>query len=442
MFKRKFTVVTQLHAANNADIIHYFETARGTYAQAVRQTFQLLKHTDNFNKSQYNTFLQERFGMTKRTANSVISDALGKFNALLELKKHELEQLHLKIQWFEDSLIPELEEKRLQNVGKLLQGRPVSLVKHRNLKRKLVAKKDKLNRMKQQVINLQYQIDSKDLRYCFGSKTLFQSSISNFRDQRDSQMSYIGSKTETACNQQLQLSYRPMNNQFAVKLRKDIGGFKTGDDKYAYGKVYFNHHKQTIINILAHQNSPLSYKIIKRNNRYYLYCTFEIQREKTSLITRSHHGVIGLDFNKGFVTATETNAYGHMIGYHRLSYRFKQGHATKTDIEGIANQIVKQAIENGKDIAIENLNFKATKSRTETRQGRKYNEMLHSLAYRLFVDSVERIAFRQGVWVNRVNPAWTSWIAREKYCPQMKLNVHIGASFVIARRGQGFSDRL
>lgn len=35
-----------------------------------------------------------------------------------------------------------------------------------------------------------------------------------------------------------------------------------------------------------------------------------------------------------------------------------------------------------------------------------------------------------------------SWIAKEKYCRPMKLNIHMGASYVIARRGQGFVDTV
>ena len=41
-----------------------------------------------------------------------------------------------------------------------------------------------------------------------------------------------------------------------------------------------------------------------------------------------------------------------------------------------------------------------------------------------------------------VNPAWTSWIAKNKFCNRMKLNIHIGASFVIARRGIGIEDKV
>ena len=104
------------------------------------------------------------------------------------------------------------------------------------------------------------------------------------------------------------------------------------------------------------------------------------------------------------------------------------------------NEVVELALQTGKDICIEDLDFKKKKAQTESRQGSKYNEMLHSLAYRQFSNFVEGIAFRNLVYIRKVNPAWTSWLAKERYCPRMKLNVHVGASFVIARRGQGFED--
>lgn len=66
-----------------------------------------------------------------------------------------------------------------------------------------------------------------------------------------------------------------------------------------------------------------------------------------------------------------------------------------------------------------------------------YNNMLSSLAYRTFVDTIERVAYRSLVYVKRVNPAWTSWLAQQLYCEPMKLNGHVGAAYVIARRGQG-----
>lgn len=444
MQKRKFTTVTQLHEKNNAGIIAYIENSRSDYAQAVRETFHTIKNAVDFNKSGHNTYLQDKYGIMKRTANSIISDAQGKLNALKELKLHEKQVLERKIAWFEEKVIPELQAEKEKNCAKLRAGFYVNLIKHRNLKRKLVAKKAKFNRMKQKFANLIYQIETGRYKLCFGTKRLLQRNYDQFVEQRDSQVSFVGARDEKACNQNLQLSYNPFNNQFNIRLRKDFGEFKSakGNDKLAFGKVYFNHHKNEIIQILAKKNSPLSYKVIKEKGRYYLHCTFEIQVDEEYLLTRNSYGTIGLDFNKGFVTLSETNRYGHLVQTQFLPYRFKSGNKTKTDLQRIANYVVSLALMVGKDICIENLNFKATKAKTESKRGKKYNEMIHSLAYRQFVDTIESVAYRNLVTVSRVNPAWTSWLAAQLYCPTMKLNTHVGASFVIARRGQGYRDTI
>lgn len=290
--------------------------------------------------------------------------------------------------------------------------------------------------------NLNYQIDHGVYKLCFGIKYLLKRDYDKFIVRRDSQLSFVGSKDEKAGNQVLQLSYNYQNNQFDIQLRKDIGGFKDQRGSYVNGKIHFNHHKQELISILANRNSPLSYKIIKKNGRYYLYCTFEIQRDESSFVTRSSNGVLGLDFNKGFVTVTETNQYGHMIDTDLIRYRFKNGNATQTDLELIANKVKERALAKGKDIVIENLNFKDTKAKTVSKRGKKYNNMLHSLAYSKFTNIIENVCYRNCICLRKVNPAWTSWIAKNKYCPKMQLNIHTGASFVIARRGQGYTDKV
>lgn len=441
MIKRKFTTVTQLHEKNNQDIIDYFESARGTYAQAQRETFYAIRNSPDFNKSSYNTYLQETYGVLKRTANSIIADAQGRLNALKELKAYERKQLTLKIKTLESN-IHALEVKKIDQSAALRAGAPVCLGKYRNLKRKLVAQKSKLNKLKQKSANLSYQIESGRYKICFGSKRLLQTDYQAFIDRRDAQMSFVGSKSEASGNQILHLRFNPRNNQFELRLRKDIGGFKNAKDKYVYGRVYFNHHKRWIKEALRQRNTPLSFKIIKKRGRFYLYCTFEIQMDKNDFQTRSTHGTIGLDFNKGFVTLAETNQYGHLVGTQLLPYRFKAGSKTTTDLEAIATKVAERALTTGKDICVENLNFKTAKASTLRKQGRKYNEMLHSLAYRQFVDKIEQRAYRNAVSVRRVNPAWTSWLAKQLYCPTMKLNTHIGAAYVIARRGQGYKDSV
>ena len=442
MHKRKFTVVTQLHSKNNEDLIEYLESSRSDYAKAYRETYHIYKNYTKFDRSMYNTYLQNKYGITNRTANSIILSATGRYSAIKELKKHELQHVRYKLRYLIDKVIPKLEDRKCDFLVKILNGEPINLVQYRNLKLKLFSKKVKINRLRQRIGNLEWQLSTGKFRICFGSKRLLQQSYSKFVAHRDSQLSYIGSKDERAGNQNLQLVFDPKYNQFHLKLRKDFGGYKNVRGSYVYGKVYFNHHKKKILNILSTGSSPLSYRFIKRNGRWYLYCTFEIVVEDHQFVTTDSYGTIGLDFNKGFITLSETNKYGHLVSTDFFPYRFKSGNSTKTDLESIVNKVVSCAIKTGKDICIEGLNFNKTKSRTESKQGKKYNDMLHSLSYSNFMQLVENIAFRNLVYVKKVNPAWTSWIANKKYCHSMKLNIHTGAAYVIARRGQGFVDTV
>lgn len=443
MYKHKFTVVTQVHSNNsNEELIEYLESSRSDYASAYRETYHTYKNSQTFNKSSHNSYLQIKYGITKRTANSIILAVIGRYNALKELKKYELKQVRGKLNHLVTTLIPKLESKKRDFQDKLNKGVSINLVQYRNLKSKLFSKKVKANRLRQRIENLEWQLSTGNFRICFGSKRLLQKSYSKFIEQRDSQLFYIGSKGETAGNQMLQLQFNSNINQFHLKLRKDFGGYKHARGSYVLGKIYFNHHKKEILNILSTGSSPLSYRFIKRDGRWYLYCTFEIVVEDCQFVTTDSYGTLGLDFNKGFITLSETNKYGHLVSTGFFPYRFRGGSSTKTDLESIISKVVSYAAANGKELCIEALDFSKTKSQVESKQGRKYNEMLHSLAYSTFVQLVENIAFRNLVYVKKVNPAWTSWVAKEKYCRPMKLNIHVGASYVIARRGQGFIDTI
>lgn len=435
---RKYTTVTQLHEKNNKDIIEYFDETVTVYSVAFRQTFHKFKHNPDINISKLNTDLQKEYNITKRTANSIIRDAKGRFSAIKELKKSELKLITEKIQYLKNTVILELEEKLTNNIFKIQSGEYVDLIKHRNLRRSIVAKKSKLNRLIQKKSNIEYQLETKKFNLCFGTKELARKNKEKFLAQRDSNMHYIGSKAETGCNQNFKLTYNKKNNQFEVRIRKDFCDIKS--DKYIFGKVYFRHHKNKLVKFLKSKESPLSYKIIKRNGIYYLYCTFEIKYENENILTRNSFGTIGVDLNKGFVAISETNECGHLIKSNVIHYRFNQGNKTQTDFEKIANILVEKCLNSGKDLVIEDLDFAKRKANTETKKGRKYNEMIHSLAYKMFSDTIENIAYKNKVCVRKINPAWTSWIAKNKFCPHMKLNIHVGASYVIARRGQYFKD--
>lgn len=68
--------------------------------------------------------------------------------------------------------------------------------------------------------------------------------------------------------------------------------------------------------------------------------------------------------------------------------------------------------------------------------------MLSTLAYSKFDKIITSKCVKNRIFLNKINPAWTSYIAEQKYCPKMKLNIHSGASYVIARRGMFLKDTI
>lgn len=120
----------------------------------------------------------------------------------------------------------------------------------------------------------------------------------------------------------------------------------------------------------------------------------------------------------------------------------KENHWCKSTIEQAISKIVSYALTKGKDIVIEDLDFKKKKSTTSKRdKNNKYNKMLHLFDYSRYKEIMENSCHRNRVYLNKINPYMTSQIGKQKYSNSKKLNIHQAASYVIARRGQGFKDK-
>ena len=439
----KYTIETRLDEKQNKDLIQYFDSIVGQYNKVFRIVWQMVKKNPKLAKeSGFVTQLQNEFNICKRTANSIVRIVVGRFNSTKSRNELELQAMQYRILSMRKKI--DALQIKLNNKKKLAsENKIINNESYRKLKLYIVSMKFKIDRLVNEMSTLSNQISTNNLKVTFGTKYLFRTNINKFLSKRDNQIISVGDKYDSCCNRNFQLYYNYKNNQFVIRVRKDFYENKQlkGDSRFVYGQCYFNHLKKELINILKTKNSPLTYTIIKRNNKYFLQCTMEIKKES---ITRKNYGVIGIDFNKGFLAVSETNECGSLIYTDRLNYRFKQGTKTENDLLQCINILVKKSLSVGKDLVIEDLNFSKKKSKmlkATSSKGKKYNDMLHSLAYRKFSDRCEQICNRCSVGLIKVNPAWTSWIANKKYCDLMKLNIHTGASYVIARRGMGYREK-
>ena len=458
--EKTFTIETRLNQKQNQEIIDYVREFNVLYGKALRFTWHRYNNGGHFDrkKSEFNTFLQKKFNISQRMANSVIYEVQGTYNALRELKWHQFSQLKTKVKKLYKKR-EKLEKKvfALKEKSKNNQLSPLSLRYYKRQKAKIFFKNQKINRLKQKMWNMLKELQSKDLGICFGSKKLFNAQyhlkenqltshkvwLEKFRKQRDNRSLFIGSKGEFRRNQLLQLT--PIVNcgkgsSFLIQLRKN-----TKDKQYVRGICSFKYMGGKLAKLILSQEHGISYRIIFRMNKCYLQAMIVLGQEAKDCKTRKNFGTIGLDYNDGFIELAETNETGNLIKLKHIDLKYHgTGNKAKSEIQEKISDIVNYAILVGKDIVIEDLNFKETKAETEKAKldtGKEYNKMIHAFDYSRYKKSFERCCFRRNVNLIEINPAYTSKIAEQKYCKTKKLVIHQGASFVIARKGQGFVDK-
>ena len=446
-----YTYTTEIkNREDNIELMEYITEYKGLFNHIQRVVFHKIKGTYVDNQGEFTLkdkgalvkYVARTYGFTTRSANSIVYNMTGRFNAIKELKEYEKNNLELKIESLEKKIVNLEEDRQKLNLKVSINiATKEENKKYEKIKGCLYWNRNKLNKMKQKILNLKKEIENHKHNICFGTKKLLQTDYEKFLEQRDSEIFFVGRAAEKACNNNFQIKYNKKDNQFYLQIRKEID---TKQDKYARGKIHFNQKRTAEIKeLLRSKKSPLTYRIKVENGKYYLQIIFQYKHNKSMCLTRNSNGVVGIDFNKGFVAVCETDKYGNLKNTFNIKYRFKRGTQTESDFQYIAKQLSEYCLENGKDLVIENLNFKKTKGKTVIKGGFKlYNEMLSSLAYSKFMKIIESKCAKKRIFLSKVNPAWTSYIAKEKYCEIKKLNVHSGASYVIARRGQGLKDKM
>lgn len=416
------TLVTEskLYIRDNAPLYDYFNDYSKLYGFLVRRCVHHLRHQLNGeSESRYRTNLMLEFNITNRMAKVVIKTAKSRLKLLKESAYYQFKNLYKRRR----SLF-----KKITKLKVILSSSTATL-KQRNLaKLQLFWTQMKLNKINQLIAN------GSRLHLTFGTKHLLKTNKAKFLAKRDNQVVYIGDKNETCGNQQFQISFNSKYNRFDYKLRLE-NQWVSDSGKYIFGSFVLKNKeaKSHILKTLSNNKSnPLTYRILKRDGNLYLQIMY---RRETADITRNNYGVLGVDFNKSFISVSEISSDGKLQSLTRYNY-LHIGKATKanTSMLELVSKLVAQAVSVGKDIVIEDLVSLDSNKKQEKSTSKNYNRMINSLKFGLFKRCLLSKATKEGVSVHTVNPYNTSKIARVSYTDIMKLNVHDAASYVIARR--------
>ena len=423
MNKTEVTIVTNclLLPDKNVSLYNYFEDITPKFSFLVRQTIHHLKNGLNGeDPSKYRTRLKQDYGLTNRFAKAVFTTAKN----ILKLSTTSGECLYSTY----DAKISKISEKILK-AKQIINNPKTKKYRVKQQKTKLFWLEMKKNRL------LQLKNNGPKPMLTFGTKELLKRDKELFLKKRDNQINYIGDKNEHLGNQQFKLFYNKKSNKFMYKIR--LEDQYISDSKHIYGEFIIkdNIAKKEILKTLGSPKSnPLSFRLIKKNEHLYLQIMY---RTGSELRTRNSHGVLGVDFNKGFVIVSEIDENGKLLDYHRINYIHKgAASVTKNSMLHLVKDLVDLAVQSGKDIVIEDLKS-LNKRKSEKTQRKHYNRMINTLKFSRFRNLLETRCNKCGVTLLLINPYNTSKIASNKYCYNMKLNIHSAASYVIARRFYG-----
>ncbi len=457
--KKQFTLETRLSLLDDAK--EYLTEYIAFYNEISRKMWQIVKLSnfdECYTRSEFNTYVIKKYNVLKRTANSIYNELVGKKNSLLELKKVEAFNLKnkLEVHILKKKLLIEKINKLKEKVT-LNKATDKELSRYRKYKNKYYYLSNKINTLKQKLDITLTQIKNKTISLGFGGKKAFKAQYNllaygykthtkwknDYVKKRDKNIFYLGSKDESYGNQLAQMNYDAQTDEFTLRLRKEKK--YSIDSKYLeIPNIKFSYMKNELIDIINNQKnqlnlSPLSYRIYRRDRKWYLQVIITVI--SSDFITRKDYGVIGLDYNNGFITLSETNESGNLIMSKNYNLKYHGcGNKALNEILNVVNDIVKYAKSVGKDISIENLDFKKTKSKSISGTNKKYNKMIHTLDYSRYIFRLENKCYKMQVSLNKVNPYKTSQIGFIKYAQKRKMSIHQAASFVIARINQGYID--
>ena len=387
----------------------------------------------------------KRFKITARQFNSIRVSVEGKMASLKEVQKQQ---------------IADVKEALVRVYNRLSSGR-LSDSKRRGCFKRKQRLESKLKRLKEDQ-------EAGRVRLCFGSRKLFRAQfqedssyesheewLAAWQDKRNGSFFLMGSKDETSGNQTCTGSIDEAGNfSFRIRLPNGLSESKylvLSDISFGYGHELIKTALQecALRQQLYKEKDPnyqkhgvaISYRFCRDEKGWRFFVSFS--EPQPEYVTNPELGYIGIDLNIDHLAVAETDRFGNLIGAQSLPLCLygKTKEQTKAFIGDIAKEVVAQACSSKKPIVLEKLDFQA-KKRTLAQTSPKFARMLSSFAYNSIREAIKARAYREGVHIIEVDPAYTSQIGKIKFAKRYGLSTHHAAALCIARRAAKFSETL
>lgn len=425
--KRIFTYQTRLVVS--AEQTAALDAYAALYGRAERSLFAAMAAGGDAGKLK--SGFMNRFGLTARQFNAISISLKGKIASIQERR---------------GGLITEA-KSRIERADKVI----AKLGKQQSGSNKLHQKKRRLATLQARLAGMIADDQAGKVRLCFGSKKLFRAQFNlaangftsdaewaaAWRASRAEHFFVIGSKDETSGCQGCVAS---INAAGALDLRLRLPHCCAG----AAGKhvllqgLHFEYGHPQITDAIAH-GVAISYRFLRDDKGWRVFVSCEAADVKTA--TQRAAGAIGVDLNADHLAISEMDRHGNWLQSDSvpLLTAGKDAAQAKATIGEAVKLVVLAALALGKPLVIEQLDFSKKKTeleavRTERARG------LSAFAYQQTLGMLKAAAFRSGVEIIQVNPAFTSTLGAVNHARRLGISIHAGAALCIARRGLGFSE--
>jgi IS605 OrfB family transposase len=419
------------------------------YGRAERSLFAAMQAGGTLNDLK-RTF-QPRFGIAARQFNAMRVGLQGKMDSIKARRPELIAGLESRI-------------KKATKVVAKLSLRPSQAAK-------LHQKKRRLHILQTKLASLQAENKTGLVRLCFGSKRLFNAQFNlaangyadhaawkaHWQTERASQFFVLGSKDEVTGNQSCQASVHP-DGTLDLRLRLPDALDAAHGKHLTIKGVRFAYGHEAITTALAssqriaavtktgkattkYTGTALSYRFVRDAKGWRVFVSCEAPAVQPR--TQRALGAIGVDINADHLAISEIDRFGNLVKFHRIDVHTygKTTEQAKALIGDAVVAIVAMANKAGKPLVMEKLDFAKKRTELEATDAR-YARMLSSFACNKVIAGLKAAAFRGGVEVIEVNPAYTSVIGAVNHAQVKGISVHMGAAVAIARRGLGLSERV
>ncbi len=467
-------ITIQTMASSNTQnkvALSYLEEYGDIFRQATRTAFSL---RNRIGKTQLKeseleknicSLLEKRFGMSNSEAKNVYNKASATYASQSELvdlyieeNLERIREIHRTIRKLEFKLKKAIDSKQEITASRLT--------------RKIHLNRQKIDKLDAKISKLKESRAAGKFTVTFGSSKLFEKQyrleengyknkeewLKEWREARSGRSFFIGSKNYQSGNQLVRYDsvLRTLTITVTPKLKAKYGDtIVLHDISFEYGQDWLlaaiepvkhtstrkgnnGEKKETSRN---GSKQPVTYELVRKNGTLYVNATLDTVDPVVQ--SSLQNGAVGIDFNPSSIDWTLIDRHGNLKrhGTIKINVQSKRSAQTKDIIGKAVSAITRIALEYSVPVVIEDLDF-AKKKASMKEKGAKYARMLSNMAYSQFIQMMESKCLKSGIELIKVDAAYTSVIGVTKYMAVYGLNSGCAAALVVARRGQGRTERL